>query len=109
VLAYRSQRLSTNTPPASHNSPKKLKDVAQDVKLISSGLEHLGEVFSEATVRAFVRPGALHTAQDAIAGCSEIFRDPSISQLSLGGGWVMSQFKILIDEGRGGEAKLRAA
>jgi hypothetical protein len=34
------------------NAPKKLNDLAQDVKLTSSVLEHLGEVFSEATVRA---------------------------------------------------------
>ena len=57
------------------NAPKKLSGLAQDVRLTSSVLEHLSEIFSEATVRAFVRPGALHTAQDAIAGCSEIFAE----------------------------------
>ncbi|PMD22993.1 hypothetical protein NA56DRAFT_702090 [Hyaloscypha hepaticicola] len=134
------------------NAPKKLNDLAQDVRLTSSVLEHLSEVFIEANERAFLRPGALHTAQDAIAGCSEIFEemrllidegrkgmgkyilpfkeskiqlmnarlanlkstlqlllqvlqyassvnlDPNISQFSLSGSWVMSQFKILIDE-----------
>jgi hypothetical protein len=57
------------------NAPKKFNDLARDVKLTSSVLEHLGEVLYEATVRAFVRPGALHTAQDVIAGCSEIFTE----------------------------------
>jgi hypothetical protein len=71
------------------NAPKKLNDLAQDVKLTSSVLEHLGEVFSEATVRAFVRPGALHTAQDAVAGCSGIF----------------AEMEMLIEEGRKGLGK----
>lgn len=68
------------------NAPKKFTDLAQDIKLTSSVLEHLSEIFSEATVRAFVRPGALHTAQDAIAGCSEIF----------------GEMEALIEEGRRG-------
>jgi hypothetical protein len=71
------------------NAAKKLNDLAQDVKLTSSVLEQLGEVFSEATVRAFVRPAALHTAQDAIAGCSEIF----------------AEMEMLIEEGRKGLGK----
>ncbi|KUJ21211.1 uncharacterized protein LY89DRAFT_681800 [Mollisia scopiformis] len=134
------------------NAPKKLNDLAQDVQLTSPVLERLSEVFTEATMRAFVRPGALHTAQEAIAGCSDIFGemrvlieegrkgmgkfmlpfkeskiqllnarlaslkstlqlllqvlqyassvnvDPSVSQFSLNGSWLMSQFKTLIDE-----------
>jgi hypothetical protein len=71
------------------NAPKKLSDLAQDVKLTSSVLEHLSEVCSEATVRAFVRPGQLHTAQDAIAGCSEIF----------------GEMEMLIEKGRKGVGK----
>ncbi len=71
------------------NAPKILNNLAQDVSLTSSVLEHLSEVFTEATMRAFVRPGALQTAQDAIAGCSEIF----------------SEMKTLIEEGGRGFGK----
>ncbi len=71
------------------NAPKKLNDLAQDVRLTSSVLEHLSEVFIEANERAFLRPGALHTAQDAIAGCSEIFEEMG----------------LLIDEGSRGLGK----
>lgn len=50
------------------NAPKILSNLTQDVSLTSSVLGHLSEVFTEATMRAFVRPGALHTAQEALAG-----------------------------------------
>lgn len=72
------------------NAPTILSNFAEDVGLTSSVLEHLSEVFTEATMRVFVRPGALHTAQEAIAGCSEI---------SL-------EMKTLIEEGGRGMGKL---
>jgi STAND-like protein len=71
------------------SAPKKLNDLARDVQLTSSVLRHLSEVFAEATVRAFVRPGALHTAKDAIDGCSEIF----------------AEMESLIRDGKGGFGK----
>ncbi|MBE7180400.1 MAG: hypothetical protein INR71_04170 [Terriglobus roseus] len=56
-------------------APKKLGDLASDIKLTASVLEHLRDVFAEAAVRAFVRPGALQTAREAMAGCGDIFAE----------------------------------
>ena len=57
------------------NAPKLVGDLAKDVKLTSSVLEHLSELFNEATSQPLIRPGALRTAKETIAECKSAFSE----------------------------------
>lgn len=57
------------------NSPKKIRDLAKDVKITSSVLEHLSELLFLGTSQPLIRPGALQTAKDTIAECTAIFEE----------------------------------
>ncbi|KAF2093676.1 hypothetical protein NA57DRAFT_61381 [Rhizodiscina lignyota] len=54
------------------NAPKRLNDLAKDVKLTSSVLEHLSELLTQVRM---MRPGHLQTAKDAITECSATFEE----------------------------------